>query len=166
MKRFFFLFLFPLVALAQTDCDDPYRDPDVNHIITTDYDPVCGCNGKTYRNSDAAYWWGGINLWTASTICDDFDIDLYPNIIVSGATVAPHLRIYMKYPGTATLTIYNDFGKLMLKHLFSNSLSGKIIPSANPYDLDDTQTFPRGLYILIVTVGGEKKYKKILRVTE
>src|SRR5215207_213558 len=99
MKKLYLLLFFPLFANAQTDCEDLYRQPDAFHIIMTDYEPVCGCDGNTYRNSDAAYWWGGINLWTSNTICDDFDIDLYPNVITADATVPPHLRIYMKYPG-------------------------------------------------------------------
>src|SRR5689334_24985729 len=116
MKKFWVFIFLPFFSSAQ-DCQDPYRSPDNFHIIQTDYDPVCGCDGVTYRNSDAAYWWGGINYWISNTICDNFDIDLYPNIVTQGTTVPPHLRIYMRYPGTATLTIYNNFGKLMLKHL-------------------------------------------------
>ena len=157
--------LLPFAAFAQTDCNDAYREPDVNHLIRSDYDPVCGCDGVTYRNDDAAYWWGGINSWTSNTVCDDFDIDLYPSVSTSSISIPPHLRIFMKYAGTASLTIYNTFGKLMLSKRFENSLPGQIIDEANPYDLYEVQLFDRGLYIVIVTVNGNKKYRKLLRVT-
>lgn len=166
MKRFLLIFFLPVIASAQSDCEDQFRGKDAFHIISTDYNPVCGCDGETYRNSDAAYWWGGINYWTSNTICDDFDIDLYPNVSTSDVTIPAHLRIYMKYPGTASLTIYNDFGKLMLQRRFETSLPEQVINDANPYDLYEVQTFPRGIYILIVTVNGNKKYRKIIRVTE
>ncbi len=166
MKRFLIIFFLPFIASAQSDCEDQYRGKDKFYIISTDYIPVCGCDGRTYRNSDAAYWWGGINIWTSNTICDDFDIDLYPNVSTSDITIPAHLRIYMKYPGTASLTIYNNFGKLMLQRRFETSLPEQVINDANPYDLYEVQTFPRGIYILIVTVNGNKKYRKIIRVTE
>lgn len=166
MKKVLLLFFLPFIASAQSDCEDPYRGKDEFHIVPTEYTPVCGCDGITYRNSDAAFWWGGINSWTSNTICDDFDIDLYPNVSTSDITVPAHLRIYMKYPGTATLTIYNDFGKLMLERLFQTSLPEQVISDANPYDLYEVQTFRRGIYLLIVTVNGNKKYRKIIRVTE
>lgn len=166
MRKILMIVFLPLLAKGQTDCKDAYREPDLFHIIITDYDPVCGCDGKTYRNSDAAYWWGGINTWTSNTICDDFDIDVYPNVSTSNSTVPPHLRIYMKYAGTATLSIYNNFGKLMTEKLFQTSLSEEIIPDADPYDLYEVLAFPRGVYILIVTVNGDKKFRKLLRVTQ
>jgi len=166
MKKIFILVFLPLVSQAQTDCDDPNRDPDVNHIVMSDYNPVCGCDGKTYRNDDAAYWWGGIDYWTSNTICDDFDIDLFPNVITPTSVVPAHLFIYMKYPGSAELTIYNDFGKLMFEKLFEATASEQMINEANPYELYPVEVFQRGLYILVVTVNGNRKYRKILRVTE
>lgn len=150
---------------AQT-CEDTLRDPDLYHIVQTDYSPVCGCDGVTYRNSDAAYWWGAINSWTSNMICDNFDIDLYPNVITDESTGLGHLRIYMKYTGNATLSIYNAFGNLMFEKLFSTGIPNAIMPSANPYDLFEAQSFPRGIYNVIVTVGGERKVRKFLRVTE
>jgi len=158
------IFFLPLVSFGQ--CEDEFRTPDSWHIVSTDYDPVCGCDGATYRNSDAAYWWGAINNWTSNTICGNFDIDLYPNVVTSGSTEPPHLRIYMKYSGTASMAIYDTFGRFMFEHLFETSQGEMIIPEADPYDLKIAETFPYGIYILVVSVGGDRLSRKMLVVTD
>jgi hypothetical protein len=176
MKRFFILFLLPFgihsVAIAQCNtsstgntCEDSIRSPDSYHDICEDYQPVCGCDDETYRNSDAAYWWGGLNLWSDGP-CGNFDIDLYPNLITNNNASITHFRIYMRQPGTATFLIYNVFGRLMFSRLFSTSLSNSIIPETESFNLNDTQSFPRGMYLAIVVVNGEQKVRKFLKVQE
>jgi hypothetical protein len=159
------ILLLPAFAIAQ-DCEDQYRTPDKFHIVSTDYSPVCGCDDQTYRNSDAAYWWGAINTWTSNTICGSFDIDLYPTVVTSGSTVPPHLRIYMKYGGTASMAIYDTFGRFMFEHLFETSQGEMIIPEADPYDIVVAQDFPYGIYILVVSVGGDRLSRKFMVVTD
>jgi hypothetical protein len=162
---FLFIFLLSSFRFSLAQCTDPSRQPDKYHIINTDYYPVCGCDGKTYRNSDAAYWWGGINQWTDGS-CESFDVDLYPNVLSSGGNSLAHIRIYMKAPGNATLVIYNAFGRKMLEQIFFTSLSNNIIADANPYELYDAQNYPTGIYFVIVSVNGDKKFRKFTKATQ
>jgi hypothetical protein len=46
-----FLFLFPFGSCTKKDCVEKI-DPDC--VCTMEYDPVCGCNHKTYGNACAA----------------------------------------------------------------------------------------------------------------
>jgi hypothetical protein len=166
MRKFLpIIFFMPLVSFAQ-DCEDLYRTPDEFHIVATEYEPVCGCDGQTYRNSDAAYWWGAINTWTSNTICGNFDIDLYPTVVTSGSTVPPHLRIYMKYGGTASMAIYDSFGRFMFEKRFDASQTEMVIPEADPYDIVEAQGFPYGIYVLVVSVGGDRLSRKFMVVTD
>lgn len=176
MKGFFLssflLLLHPLSVLSQcnypsvgTTCNDSVRQPDKYHIICEDYDPVCGCDEETYRNSDAAYWWGAINQWVEGP-CEEFDIDLYPNVITSQSSGLGHLRVFMRNPGSATLLIYNAYGRLMFERLFYTNLANEIVPEANPFDLQEAQSFPRGVYLLTVLVGGKQKVVRFLKVQE
>jgi len=166
MRKLWLILIYLVPVISHAQCEDPYRIPDEFHIIATEYEPVCGCDGQTYRNSDAAYWWGAINDWTSNTVCGNFDIDLYPTIITSGSTVPPHLRIYMKYSGTASMAIYDYFGRFMLEKLFNASAGEMVIPEADPYDIQEAQDFRRGIYILVVSVGGDRLSRKFMVVTE
>ena len=166
MKKFWLLFFLPLAANAQTDCQDPFNPPDSYYQCNNpDYNPVCGCDGTDYRNACAAQHWGGLLYWTDG-ICGDFSMDIYPTIVKDEPDGLPHLSIFMKYAGTASLTIFNDFGKLMFEKNFQSGLSNDFVPGAHPYELKEAQTLPRGIYLVIVTVGGNRKYRKIIRVTE
>lgn len=177
MKRLIFLHLLalaiPVIAFSQCNststgntCQDSIRLPDpYHHPICIDFAPVCGCDGNTYRNFDAAYWWGAINMWLDGP-CDIFAIDVYPNVITRSGEGLGHLRIYTKEPGTATMLIYDVYGKLMFEHLFETSLSNAIIPEANPYELYAVQNFPRGLYLLTVTFNGLRETTKLLKIEE
>jgi hypothetical protein len=166
MKGFLLFCLLPIFGAAQTDCEDPFNLPDTYYqCFKPNYNPVCGCDGKDYRNACAAEHWGGLLYWSDG-VCGDFDMDIYPTVIKDDPNGLPRLSIYMKYPGTASLTIFNAFGNLMYEMNFSTGLSFDFVPAANPYELYEAQTFPRGIYIVIVTVNGNKKYRKIIRATE
>jgi len=72
----------------------------------------------------------------------------------------------MKYSGTASMAIYDTFGRFMFEHLFETSQGEMIIPEASPYDLKVAETFPYGIYVLVVSVGGDRLSRKLLVVTD
>lgn len=63
------------------DCIDPgLIDPTV--FCTTEYDPVCGCDGVTYQNACVAQLNYGVTSWTAGP-CPSSDCCLLPGDIIA-----------------------------------------------------------------------------------
>jgi Kazal-type serine protease inhibitor domain len=60
MKKFMYAFIafFALTTFFSCEiiCGEWERDP--NCVCTFDYDPVCGCNNRTYRNPCEAECYG------------------------------------------------------------------------------------------------------------
>jgi hypothetical protein len=172
MKKLFWLilFLFPLISNAQCPqiepCQDTLREPDIYHPISPDYSPVCGCDGVTYRNCDAAYWWGAINRSDDNGSCEAFDVDLSPNIFTPFDRFDERLKIYMGITGTVSVQIYSAFGRIMFEKDFPKSIFSGMKKSDRiiKYDLREPETFPKGVYLLIVSIGGERKHKKFIKL--
>lgn len=168
----------PFTVFAQ--CKDSTRADPYYHCDLP-YQPVCGCDNVTYRNTCAALNWGGIingglSLPWTDGICPNtnFDFDFVPNpvsAITQSLSDSP-LHIFINetlLPTGYVIYIVDMFNKVVFQ---GDGLATTNVPAGSsdwgtPVTDLTTDFFSRmekGVYILIIQVNGEQKTKKIVKV--
>lgn len=175
---FILLFVLPFTLNAQltyVSCKDSTQSNPYHQCIEC-YQPVCGCDGKTYRNQCAAYYWGGLVGVTPNKpgICDNFDFDFVPNPVSAFATsnsCGNFLNIFVNptlLPTSVQVYIFDVFNRIAYaRYLYVTSNDTYTIGGGTPVNdlnTDFFATMQKGVYLLVVVVNGEKKTKKILKV--
>lgn len=115
------------------------------------YEPVCGCNGYTYRN-DCYARNNGLQSWSQG-ICDYIDFDINPNPVQNDGMV--YIDAIVRNAGVVTLEIFDHYGRQYYVNTY-------YIPDRMRIYLD-MRYFPNGLYCIILRNTDGFRVKKIVR---
>lgn len=115
-----------------------------------DYDPVCACNGKTYRNSCSSQR-EGYQVFQ-NGICEAIDININRNPVYNNLI----LDLVLKSKGDAQVYIFDVFGNIYFTRSYS-AIERETIPV-------NTESYPRGVYLVLGFSNDNKVVKKFLKI--
>ena len=118
-------------------------------------EPICGCNGTTYRNQCEAFNVYGVNNWI-SGVCNGVFLYVSPNPVGPNSP----LNIYMSHGE-------NIFGNFDLKiiDLYGKVWQQRIINNINAINIQiEVSTLKSGIYVLYLTSSTKVvQVKKIIK---
>jgi hypothetical protein len=146
------LFTFCLVGslFAQQCLDTNYYVPPIA-ICLNDFDPVCGCDGVTYKNYDCAYRQAGVLHYQLGP-CGSLATNHYPDP-ATGLTPFK-VQIVNRYEDDINIEIKNLNGTLFLADHYSGLTELEVTYSVSGY--------PRGLYFLFIYNSTEFQVRKFM----
>lgn len=144
-------FLFnSLPAQITTNCIDSFNIRP-GTPCPSDFEPVCGCDNKTYRNICRANAEGVIYYSMGS--CEPLAIDINPNPVDQTL----YLKAVLKYANNLTIFITDINGQEYFRRYFTNVTS-------LDYPIE-VSGFRNGIYLVFAVTGDTYVYKKLAKRT-
>jgi hypothetical protein len=141
-------------------CTDSTKPAQPTYSCPADYAPVCGCNGKTYRNSCIATYRNGLQYYSDGC-CGYFDYDITPPTNQISETLP--LKIYSKTSGIMILTIYDPFGNRKIEFPLEINSADQLGGVPQSFDVD-VSSLSTGVYLLQLSNSIDKQVKRFFKV--
>ncbi len=140
-----------LVGSTFSQCIDTNYFVPVLPLCLNDFDPVCGCDGVTYKNYDCAWQQAGVLQYQLGP-CGSLAANHFPDP-ATGLTPFK-IQVVNKYEDDINIEIKNLNGTLFLVDHYSSLNNLEVT-----YDLTG---FPRGLYFMFIYNSTEFQIRKFM----
>lgn len=153
----FSLFFIPWGDFLEGQIVQPCVDEtriDAFYPCGTTFEPICACNGETYRNQCVATYHGGVqgNQWVSGP-CQQFYFFLYPSVCLNENLV---VQYQFRDRGNANLFIFDNQGHLVLQRALQ---VGNNFPLRIDYDMT---SFKTGLYYMLIQSSNHAQMEKFV----
>ena len=159
MKKWFFVIALLFAATLcrsqpfYSPCLDPLKYVNVFYPCNDFYEPVCACDGNTYRSECSALNQHAINSGNYYPgPCADFHYVIEPNIVQYLLPV----RMFKRTAGYANISIFDVYGKLY----YQSSLSLPIGYTGK--EINDISSYLPGIYIIEIVTDEVRQVTKFV----
>lgn len=161
MKQIILLFLLILASFLNVQSQGIYQPTCIDTTLTNfnsnpcygnSYEPVCGCDNVTYRNSCMADAAGIINYSYTQGPCEFMDFDFYPNPVATAGQLK--VKVICKGISDINVWIFDMYFRQMYYQVSRQFADIELYP--------DVRGFGNGLFFIVVEAGGAIKVKRLL----
>lgn len=161
MKQIILLFLLILASFLNVQSQGLYQPTCIDTTLTNfnsnpcygnSYEPVCGCDNVTYRNSCMADAAGIINYSYTQGPCEFMDFDFYPNPVATAGQLK--VKVICKGISDINVWIFDMYFRQMYYQVSRQFADIELYP--------DVRGFGNGLFFMVVEAGGAIKVKRLL----